>query len=693
MKKFLVLSAILYGFMFSVPAVEPTGYYNSIEGKKAAALKTALHTIICQDTTHYLDYGSGAGKTWEGFYYTDRNLTTNAVVDMYSDSVRYFPNPNPDFVSFGQVIHIEHSVPKSWWGCDITHPDCPAKDLHHLYPADGPANSSKNDNPLGVVSGTPSYNNGVSKVGPGNYPGYVGAVFEPADQYKGDFARSYFYMATAYEHYARKWDTSKPENMMEHNTYPVLKPWAIQLLLDWSRKDPVSGKEITRDEVVYGIQKNRNPYIDHPELIEYIWGNKTTIPYLLSGNVDFPYLNYPNNEDTVQFGTVYFDQTVNMTVNLKAMNLSGDLSVALSGINTSDFAVDKTILTKAEAEAGTSLMLQFAAQTTGVRTAQLTVSGGGITPVIIYLKAIASDDFVALPASNISSTGFSANWTASASATGYSVDVYKLEPNGVINPVSILEENFLLTVPAGWIKEGYTDNSLADFVKLASTTNYGKLTLPALDLSVSPAVLTVGAKQYSNDTGAKLTATLDNQPLAIWTTGIANQDFTVTIPKGNITSSITLSAIAGKRVYIDYIKAESQVAVKLPVSVQTYPKSVLKILSYPIDGLVSDSTYYYTITPQGNSGIKSNQIKVQTGIISAVKEPVTKAIYWSQSASGVEVHNLPTACTLHVLDLMGKKIQTLNPVSSSILLTFPQKGLYLLQIQQNNTRRTYKIIN
>ena len=135
---------------------------------------------------------------------------------MYSDSLRYFPDNYValSYPGFGQSIHIEHSVPKSWWGCDIDHPDCAAEDLNHLFPADGKANISKNDNPLGVVTGVVSYSNGVSKIGYGSYTGYSGTVFEPADKFKGDFARAYFYMATAYEHYVNKWDTSKPENMI-----------------------------------------------------------------------------------------------------------------------------------------------------------------------------------------------------------------------------------------------------------------------------------------------------------------------------------------------------------------------------------------------------------------------------------------------------------------------------------------------
>jgi len=80
-------------------------------------------------------------------------------------------------------------------------------------------------------------------------------------------------MATAYEHYKNVWNSTKPENMMENNSYPVFKQWAINLLLQWSRQDPVSDKERTRNEQVFLIQGNRNPFIDYPELVEYIWGD------------------------------------------------------------------------------------------------------------------------------------------------------------------------------------------------------------------------------------------------------------------------------------------------------------------------------------------------------------------------------------------------------------------------------------
>lgn len=282
--KLLFSVSLFLTLTLSVSGVIPNAYYFTMEGKSSADLKTELHNIICQDTTHYLNYGSGVGYTWQGFYSTDRDPSNNSVIDMYSDSIRSF---GVNYVAlgykgFGMTIQIEHSVPKSWWGCDIDHPDCAAKDLNHLYPSDGTYNNYKSNYPLGEVTGTLAHTNGVTKIGIGTYTGYTGTVFEPADKYKGDFARSYFYVATAYQHYVNKWALSATGNMMEASTYPTLKPWAIELLLKWSRQDPVSEKERTRVENVFAIQKNRNPFIDHPELIEYIWGNKKDVRYFSS---------------------------------------------------------------------------------------------------------------------------------------------------------------------------------------------------------------------------------------------------------------------------------------------------------------------------------------------------------------------------------------------------------------------------
>ena len=269
-------------------------YYQSIEGKKAAEIKTELHKIIAADTINNLSYGSGSSrKTWFGFYNADRIEETNQVIDMYSSILRYFASDyvQRNYPGFGQELHIEHSFPKSWWG---GHEWAAYKDLYHLYPADGPTNSSKNNYPLGVVVGNPVRDNGVSKLGKSNIEGYSDNVFEPADEYKGDFARSYFYVVTAYENYYRYWNSP----MTNNNTYPVWKEWAVNLLLTWHRNDPVSEKELKRIEKVQSIQGNRNPFIDYPELAEYIWGNKMDLFWTFATTADkqteYSFAVYPN---------------------------------------------------------------------------------------------------------------------------------------------------------------------------------------------------------------------------------------------------------------------------------------------------------------------------------------------------------------------------------------------------------------
>jgi hypothetical protein len=113
-----------------------------------------------------------------------------------------------------------------------------------------------------------------SKVGPCSTTGYTGTVFEPINTFKGDFARTFFYMATRYENTVSSWPSNSPECAAVYagNNGLVFKPWYVTMLLNWCTIDPVSQKEINRNNAVYAIQHNRNPYIDHPEWILAIWG-------------------------------------------------------------------------------------------------------------------------------------------------------------------------------------------------------------------------------------------------------------------------------------------------------------------------------------------------------------------------------------------------------------------------------------
>ncbi len=260
----LVLFFVLL-FAPSIWAQEPTNYYVSAEGKSQAQLKTALYNIIKQHTA--LDYNS--------LNVLFRSTDWHPPVDGYPNG--YFWDMYSDYKRTSWTgLNREHSMPKSWFGIlsDQENSAPIGCDLHNLYPSDAYANSLKSSCPLGEANGTAVQKNTIIKVGPSTYPGCNEIVFEPADEYKGDFARTYMYMVTCYEDYASVWQNKGTISMLYNNTYPTFKPYAVSLLLKWNAEDPVSDKEIVRNNVVYDLQHNRNPFVDHSELADFIWGTR-----------------------------------------------------------------------------------------------------------------------------------------------------------------------------------------------------------------------------------------------------------------------------------------------------------------------------------------------------------------------------------------------------------------------------------
>lgn len=252
--------------------------YSSLNGLSGAELKTVVHNQIRDHNYLDFDENTTARYWWDNYFRkTDWN-PKGYYWDMYSNNKR-------TAYQGGNIQNREHVMPRSWWGYRKQYSSYDANgDLHNLYPADSEANSAKSNLPLGEV-GITKFNNGVSKVGNNTYAnGYRGDVFEPADEYKGDFARIYFYMVTCYQDYSSQWRTDATKSMLQKGNYPSFQPWAIEMLLKWHREDPVSEKEKKRNNEVYNIQGNRNPFIDNPELAEHIWGNKKEEPFLIKSD-------------------------------------------------------------------------------------------------------------------------------------------------------------------------------------------------------------------------------------------------------------------------------------------------------------------------------------------------------------------------------------------------------------------------
>lgn len=242
-------------------------YYQSADGKKGSALKTAMSDIIVDHKT------LGYDRLWDAYYDTDLR-SDGKIWDMYSSTTNFEFGEEQcgNYQAEGDCYNREHSMPKSWFN-DAS----PMySDLMHIVPTDGYVNNRRGNYPFGETN-RPTYtsNDDFSKLGPSSVSGYSGIVFEPNDEYKGDFARIYFYMATCYEDRISSWHS----DMLSGNKYPAFTTWALNMLLRWAAEDPVSQKEIDRNNAVYEWQGNRNPYVDYPELEQYVWGDKQDVAF------------------------------------------------------------------------------------------------------------------------------------------------------------------------------------------------------------------------------------------------------------------------------------------------------------------------------------------------------------------------------------------------------------------------------
>ena len=396
---------------------EPSGYYSTAEGKYGQALLTALKTKITSHTA--VSYA----KLWTAFKETDTKAN-GKIWDMYSTKeFTYSTNQCGNYTRIGDCYNREHSFPKSWFN-EAT----PMyTDLFHVIPTDGVVNNQRGNSPFGeCANGTYVAANGsvraTGKLGKSTLSGYTGTVWEPDDEYKGDFARSYFYMVTAYNDKVKSWKS----DMLAGNAYPAFSTWAIDMLLKWNSLDPVSQKEVDRQEAVYAKQKNRNPFIDHPELAEYIWGSKKTTAWNAAA-ANSAVITYPANGSTLNFGTVATQASNEKLVNVKGVRVTDDVNVTIQGngfdasaewlsadqvnqLNTSAKAPSlKTATADDDAEPGAWLKITFSVQQDSEYDATLTLTSGNVVNKV-SLKGRARDGLPAAEAEDITADGFTARW-------------------------------------------------------------------------------------------------------------------------------------------------------------------------------------------------------------------------------------------------------------------------------------------
>jgi len=263
--------------LISNTTTDTTAYYASADGLTGLELKTALYNIIKDHTTKTYSnlWGFMSESSLDNYYEND-----GSILDIYSENPSSSDTYNytavtdqcGNYSGEGSCYNREHSFPKSWF--DDESPMY--TDIHHIFASDGYVNGKRSNYPYGEVS-TPTYvsDNG-SELGAGSTAlGYTGTVFEPIDEFKGDLARAYFYMATRYQDVISTWESNSDnaDAVLDGSADYVFEDWVITMLKEWNELDEVSQGELDRNEAAYEFQGNRNPFVDHPEYINQIWAN------------------------------------------------------------------------------------------------------------------------------------------------------------------------------------------------------------------------------------------------------------------------------------------------------------------------------------------------------------------------------------------------------------------------------------
>lgn len=200
------------------------------------------------------------------FPITDGNTDRNALRDRFNNRWASIDD---------ETLAAVNILPASWWerNNDIT------IDLYNTIPGPQEVNSVKKNYPPGIVN-DPEWDNGVWQVGTTPVSGIDAAFYAPPEKFKGDFARAVMYAATLYN---TGWLASIAFTILDGTDYPALTPYASRILLDWHRSDPVDDIETERNNAVEALQGNRNPFVDFPDLAEFLWGNRKGEPYTVEG--------------------------------------------------------------------------------------------------------------------------------------------------------------------------------------------------------------------------------------------------------------------------------------------------------------------------------------------------------------------------------------------------------------------------
>lgn len=305
-------------------------YYSSVSGS-GRSLFNSLHTRLNKGFTTL-----GYDGLLDVYPYTDVN-EDGTIHDYYSKTTHYhMGDANKNYSAEGDSFNREHSIPKSWWGGSKANQGC---DVYIVVPTDGYVNNRRSNFPFGLTNGETYKSHGdYCKLGPSLISSYNSTdVFEPGDDKKGDFARIHFYALTKWDN-AWNWTKGNGGSTFSGslNVNMGLTDYALNLFLQWHSQDPVDDYERNKNDVAVQYQHNRNPYVDHPEWVNSIWGGNYVQPsptsITLRASSDFIYVG-----DTVTVNASVAPAGANGQVTFTSLNpdiASVDQNGLVTGLST-----------------------------------------------------------------------------------------------------------------------------------------------------------------------------------------------------------------------------------------------------------------------------------------------------------------------------------------------------------------------
>lgn len=396
MKKHITFLSALLLLTASVVAQPSDTHYASLNGLSGKALFEAVHSAVCQG---YRSLG------YDGLFsaYQRTDSKDGKIWDMYSNCDFAYSDRCDNYSSECDCYNREHSIPQSWWGGGTGNQGC---DIFHLLPTDGKVNGMRSNYPYGEVANATYTSGNGSKLGSSALSGYSGRVFEPIDEYKGDFARGILGAMTKWKGTWTQGNGSSTFNgkYEEANNFG-LTSYGVTLLLKWHREDPVSQKERDRNNGIQNTQGNRNPFIDYPCLVEYLWGNHKGETFYLSQVLSAydssfdttdptgctcssePRIVQPTQGVIYDMGSTQIGNTITKTFTVKGANLTTGLTLSLSGTNSNCFTVSPSAVTAEQAINGQPVAVIYTPAEEGTHTAQLSIASAECTTVTMTLSA------------------------------------------------------------------------------------------------------------------------------------------------------------------------------------------------------------------------------------------------------------------------------------------------------------------